>query len=286
MAAQQQRYRARVVLALALVLAFASPAWASPPVSPRVSPATQRSDPPTLREQLFAQLVSDRARAIDLAFGQTFAPYVTELRVVMLNPGEWAAAHRAGVAFYDPEAHTLFFARRLQYATAPPTTASARQYWPLYDEPWRSLYPVVETVDDALWMALLTESARARNQTWPHAQCTSLDFVERLPCEMLMQGIAAHTTQVKAPMFNENRLAEIWPDDIAELRARAWRNDDSAYQNVRKYGGYLLLRPLVREFGVARTLSYVAGTPFHIEQNNLRLSAETYQKRAQEVLAW
>jgi len=33
-------------------------------------------------------------------------------------------------------------------------------------------------------------------------------------------------------------------------------------------------------------LSYVAGTPFHIEQNNLRLSAETYQKRAQEVLAW
>jgi hypothetical protein len=282
MSAQRQRYRAGFVLALVL----ACPAWAAPPASPRVSPATQRSDPPTLREQLFAQLVSDRARAIDLAFGQTFAPHVTELRVVLLNPDEWEAAHRTGVAFYDPEAHTLYFARRLQYATAPQTPAAARQYWPWYEEPWRSLYPVVEAVDDALWTTVLMESARARNQSWPHAQCTSLDFVERLPCEMLMQGIAAHTTQVKIPLFNENRLAEIWPDDVAELRARAWRSDDSAYQNVRKYGGYLLLRPLVREFGVARTLSYVAGTPFHIEQNNLRVSAEAYQKRAQEALAW
>lgn len=282
MAAQRQRYLAGVVLALA----FACSAWASPPVSPRVSPATQRSDPPTLREQLFAQLVSDRARAIDLAFGQTFVPHVTELRVVLLGVDEWKAAHSTGVAFYDPEARTLYFQRRLQYATAPPTTASARQYWPWYEEPWRSTYPVVEAIDDALWATVLTEAARARNQTWPHPHCTSLDFVERLPCEMVMQGIAAHTTQVKAPMFNENRMAEIWPDDLAELRARAWRNDDSAYQNVRKYGGYLLLRPLVREFGVARTLSYVAGTPFRIEQNNLRLSAETYQKRAQEALAW
>jgi hypothetical protein len=286
MAAQQQRYLAGVGLALVLALALACPSWASPPASPRVSPATQRSDPPTQREQLFAQLVSNRARAIDLAFGQTFVPLVTELRIVMLRPDDWEAVHRTGVAFYDPEAHTLYFARRLQYATAPQTAAGARQYWPWYEEPWRTLYPVVGAVDDALWTTLLTEAARARNQTWPHAQCTSLDFIERLPCEMLMQGIAAHTTQVKAPMFNENRLAEIWPDDVAELRARAWRKDDSAYQNVRKYGGYLLLRPLVREFGVARTLSYVAGTPFRIEQNNLRLSAETYQKRAQEALAW
>lgn len=274
-------------LAAALFLALAFPTWASPPpASPRVSPATQRSDPPTLREQLFAQLVSDRARAIDLAFGQTFAPYVTELRVVFLGPDEWKATHRSGLAAYEPEAHTLYFIRRLQYAAPPPTTGSARQYWPWYEEPWRSAYPVVEVIDDALWTTVLTEAARARNQTWPHAQCTSLDFVERLPCEMLMQGIAAHTKQTKVPMFNENRLAEIWPDDVIELRAHAWRNDSSAYENVRKYGGYLLLRPLVREFGVARTLSYVAGTPFHIEENNLRISAERYQQRAQEALAW
>lgn len=278
--------RQHLCLAAGLALALAFPAWASPPVSPRVSPATQRSDPPTLREQLFAQLVSDRARAIDLAFGETFAPHVTELRVVLLSPDRWEALHRSGMAVYEPQEHTLYFVRRLQYAAAPMTSAAARQYWPWYEEPWRSTYPVVEVIDDVLWTTVLTEAARARNQTWPHTQCTSLDFVERLPCEMLMQGIAAHTTQIKAPMFNENRLAEIWPDDVAELRARAWRKDDSAYQNVRKYGGYLLLRPLVREFGVARTLSYVAGTPFHIEDNNVRISALRYQQQAQEALAW
>ena len=148
------------------------------------------------------------------------------------------------------------------------------------------MYPVVEAIDHALWTTVLQEMARAHNLTWPHAQCSSLDMAERLPCEMLVQGIAAHITQLKVPMFNENRLAEIWPDDVAELRGRAWRHDYSAYQNVRKYGGYLLLRPLVREFGVARTLSYVAGTPFQIEENNMRVSAERYQRRAQEALAW
>jgi hypothetical protein len=162
---------------------------------------------------------------------------------------------------------------------------SARQYWPWYDEPWRSRNPVVETVGRRSRDALLTESARARNQTWPHAQCTSLDFVERLPCEMLMQGIAAHTTQSSTDVQRKSSGRDLARTTLRSC-APAWRNDDSAYQNVRKYGGYLLLRPLVRDSESARTLSYVAGTPFHIEQNNLRLSAETYQKRAQEVLAW
>ena len=281
MPATQQRY-----LALALAFAVAVSAAASPPVSPRVSPASERSDPPTLREQLFARLASDRARAIDLAFGETFAPHVTEIRIVLLNADQWEEQHRTGISSYDAQTHTLYFVRRVQYANAPPSMDLARRYWPWYEEPLRSLYPIVEAVDQALWTTVLQEAARARNVTWPHAQCSSLDIVERLPCEMLVQGIAANTTQIKAPMFNENRLAEIWPDDVEELRSRAWRKDDSAYQNVRKYGGYLLLRPLVREFGVARTLNYVAGTPFLIEENNLRVSAERYQRRAQEALAW
>jgi hypothetical protein len=281
MPATQQRY-----LALALAFAVAVSAAASPPVSPRVSPASERTDPPTLREQLFARLVSDRARAIDLAFGETFAPHVTEIRIVLLSADQWEEQHRTGISSYDAETHTLYFVRRVQYATAPPSIDLARQYWPWHEEPLRSLYPIVEAVDQALWTTVLQEAARASNVTWPHAQCSSLDIVERLPCEMLVQGIAANTTQIKAPMFNENRLAEIWPDDVEELRSRAWRKDDSAYQNVRKYGGYLLLRPLVREFGVARTLNYVAGTPFLIEENNLRVSAERYQRRAQEALAW
>ena len=121
------------------------------------------------------------------------------------------------------------------------------------------MYPVVETIDEVLWSTVLQEAARAHDLTWPHAQCTSLDFVERLPCEMLVQGIAAHTTQSKAPMFNENRIAEIWPDDVAELRTRAWRNDDSAYQNIRKYGGYLLLRIWAPRGAAASTPATTAG---------------------------
>jgi hypothetical protein len=239
-----------------------------------------------MRERLFAQLVSDRARAIDLAFGETFAPHVTELRIILVDADDWEAANRTGVAVYEPEARTLYFARRLQFAAGPPTTALARQYWPWHEEPLRSMYPIVEVIDDALWTTVLKAAARSHDLTWPHAQCGSMEIAERLSCEMLIQGIAAHTTQSKAPMFNENRLAEIWPENVADLRGRAWRVDDSAYQNVRKYGGYMLLRPLVREFGVARTLSYVAGTPFLIEDNNVRLSAERYQRRAQEALAW
>lgn len=281
MAARRQGF-----VAAGIVAALALPAWSSPPASPRVSPATDREDSPSQRERRFAQLVSDRARAIDLAFGQTFVPYVTELRIVLVDADKWEAARRTGVASYEPEARTLYVARRLQYAEGPPTSDLARQYWPWHEEPLRSMYPVVEVIDDALWTTVLKAAAHAHNLTWPHPQCGSLQMSDRLSCEMLMQGIAAHTTQIKAPLFNENRLAEIWPENIAELRGRAWRVDDSAYQNVSKYGGYMLLRPLVREFGVARTLSYVAGTPFLIEEDNVRLSAERYQRRAQEALAW
>src|SRR5262245_43798382 len=184
----------RCLRALGIALAATLAAWAAQASSLPKLPASEGA--PSLQEQLFAILVRDRARAIELAFGETFVPHMT---------------------------------------------------------------------------TLLQESAREHNLTWPHPECGSLDIAQRLPCEMLVQGVAAHTTRIKAPLFNENRMSEIWPEDISELRAL--RNDDRAYQNVRKYGGYLLLRPLVREFGVARTLSYVAGTPFRIEDNNVRLSA-------------
>jgi hypothetical protein len=150
----------------------------------------------------------------------------------------------------------------------------------------RSVYPVMEIIDDVLWTTLLQESAREHQLSWPHAGCGSLDIAERLPCEMLVQGVAVHTSRTQVPLFNENRLAEIWPEDLAEFRSHAWRSDDRAYQNARNYGGYMLLRPLVREFGLVRTLNYVASTPFHIEDNNVRLSAERYQRRAEEALAW
>lgn len=243
-----------------------------------------RRSRPTLRERQFAHLVNERARAIERAFGQTFAPSVTELRIVFVKPDK--SGDPPDVARYEPEARTLYFAHHLQYSEAPMTTASALQYWPWYEQTLRGLYPVVEVIDGALWTAALKEAAHERGVTWPHEQCASFDVVERLPCEMLASGVFMHTTQSAAPLFNENRIAEIWPEDLEELRGRVHRGDRQAYATARKYGGYLLLRPLVREFGVARTLSYVAGAPFHVEDNNLRLSAQRYQDRAREALAW
>ena len=275
-------------LALGAVLATFA-AWGQGASHIVVSSAPGRAAPPSAREQQFARLVSERARAIDLAFGEAFAPRMTELRIAFVKAEKWDDAYPSGVTHYDPEARTLYFARRLLFAESPTTTFSAKQYWPWYDKSVRGLYPIVplvQVIDAALWSAVMQDAARERNLEWPHAQCGSFDVAERLPCEMLLSGVAAHTTQVTAQLFNENRISQIWPEDIAELRVRSWSANSRAYQDVREYGGYLLLRPLVREFGVVRTLSYVAGTPFHLEQNNVRLSAERYQRRAREALTW
>ena len=272
--------RPAVVALLALLIAAGTQA-ATPVV---VGAAPDRAASPTARERQFASLVSERARAIERAFGDTFAPSVSELRIVFVKPDK--SGDLPDVARYEPEAHTLYFANHLKYAEAPTSTASALQYWPWYEQTLRGLYPVVQIIDGALWTAALKEAARERGETWPHEQCTSFDVAERLPCEMLASGVIAHTTQNAAPLFNENRIAEIWPEDMEELRARVYRGDQQAYLTARKYGGYLLLRPLVREFGVARALSYVAGAPFRVEENNLRLSAQRYQDRARDALAW
>jgi hypothetical protein len=274
------RLRRAAVGALLTVLLIAGAQAATTVVVGAESGRTAR---PNARERQFAHLVNERARAIERAFGQTFAPSVTELRIVFVKD---KSGDRPDVATYEPEERTLYFAHHLQYSEAPTTTAAALQYWPWYEQTLRGLYPVVEVIDGALWTAALKEAAHERGLTWPHEQCASFDIVERLPCEMLAAGVVMHTTQSAAPLFNENRLAEIWPEDLEELRGRVHRGDRQAYATARKYGGYLLLRPLVREFGVARTLSYVAGAPFRIEENDLRLSAQRYQDRARQALAW
>ena len=265
-----------------LTAAFTASAQPSGHVAIRPPPEFAATASP--RAQSFVHLVTERARAIDLAFGEAFSPGISELRIVFVKSGKWAREHPPGVAVYEPEARTLYFASRLQFEPSPMT--SAAQYWPWYDETFRDLYPVIGVIDGALWTAVLKEAAGANDLSWPHAQCRSFDVAERLPCEMLVYGVMAYTTRLAPPMFNENRIADIWPEDLTELRARAWRRDEPAYRDARKYGGYLLLRPLVQEFGVPRTLRYVAGTPFRVEENNVRLSAERYQRRAQEALAW
>lgn len=266
----------------ALLLTTTYTAWTQP--SGPVVVASPERAAPSPREQQFARLVSERARAIDLAFGETFAPRVQELRIVLVPSRKWATEHPAGD--YEPESHTLSFAHRLQYEEAPISTAYTTQYWPWYDRSVRGAFPVVGIIDGALWTVVLEEAARAHDLTWPHGGCRSFEIAERLPCEMVLYGIAAHTTQTAPPLFNENRMSDIWPEDLAEFRGRVLRGDDHAYRDVRQYGGYLLLRPLVRKFGVPRTLSYIAGTPFHVDENNVRLSAERYQRRAEEALTW
>ena len=55
---------------------------------------------------------------------------------------------------------------------------------------------------------------------------------------------------------------------------------------MQRYGGIMLIKPLIEEFGVPRTLAYIAQTPFRVEDNNLREAAVHYQERARESLSF
>ncbi|MET0987760.1 MAG: hypothetical protein ABW034_20375 [Steroidobacteraceae bacterium] len=61
-------------------------------------------------------------------------------------------------------------------------------------------------------------------------------------------------------LFNENRLDLIWPEDFTEFQRTVWLQDPQ-YADVRRYGGILLVKPLIAQFGVPRALAYVAQTP-------------------------
>lgn len=165
--------------------------------SPIITPSCEDAERPSPRERYFAALVSERARAIELAFGETFPASIDELRIVFVRSSRILAS-------YDPETHTLFFSQRVKRADTPISSAAASLYWPWYEQSIRDLYPIIEFIDKALWTAILREAAHAKEQTWPHAQCTSFDVTERLPCEMLASAVATYTTQTATPMFNEN----------------------------------------------------------------------------------
>jgi hypothetical protein len=144
---------------------------------------------------------------------------------------------------------------------------------------------VVEVIDNVLWNAFLQEAAAARGGQWPPKECSAVDVGRRLPCEMLVKGIAENVKALRGPLFNENRVDQIWPEDFAVFRKRVWRTDQE-YQDVQRYGGIMLIKPLIDEFGVPRTLAYVAQTPFRVdENNNLREAALQYQDRARESLS-
>ena len=250
---------------------------------PYVASACENS---TLRscEKQVSQLIAYRTQAIEYAFGELGAlPNQIDVKFVMQRDAEYAQF--AGRLAYDRSQHRLIVPRRYVTAKMPNPLRMAINYWPFYqDNLYIDEFPIIGAIDNAIWSAYLQEAAQANGISWPHDGCRSVDVGKRLPCEMLMEGIVEFITTTRTPMFNENRLDRIWPDDFADFQRRVWR-DEHEYRDVQRYGGIMLVRPLIGQFGVPRTLAYIAQTPFLVEEDSLRIAALKYQQRAREALS-
>jgi hypothetical protein len=252
---------------------------------PLVGLACEGTDRRECKKQ-FRELVSYRAQAIDTAFGDLFGALPTEIQIKFVTTKDPEYILFGGREGYDLKKRTMIFPRRVLGSKTPNPLRWAAYYWPFYqNEQYRLQFPVVEVIDNVLWNAFLQEAAAARGGQWPPKECSAVDVGRRLPCEMLVKGIAENVKALRGPLFNENRVDQIWPEDFAVFRKRVWRTDQE-YQDVQRYGGIMLIKPLIDEFGVPRTLAYVAQTPFRVdENNNLREAALQYQDRARESLS-
>ncbi len=236
-------------------------------------------------ERAFGELVSYRAEAIERAFGNFRAIMPERIAIKFVGPrdAEYKLFDRR--VAYDVSQEVLVVPRFMTASRIPNPVRASAHYWPFYqNELYRETFPLVLAVDNALWGAYLQEAAKARGLSWPHPNCASVDIGERLPCEMLVEGVAAHLTSVRNPMFNENRLDRIWPSDFRSFRDRVWRRDDRRYVEVQRYGGLLLVKPLIDRYGAPSALFYIAQTPFEMQNEDLRRSALRYQERAYEWL--
>jgi hypothetical protein len=229
------------------------------------------------------QLIAHRTSAMQGAFGDLFAlPANIAVKFIWSDDPKYGFLD--GKVGYDHEIRTLLVSRRFLSAKTPNPLRMAAYYWPFYDDgSYRKEFAVIGAIDDALWTAYLQEAAKAKGLSWPHAGCASVEVGKRLPCEMLLAGIAEHLTAVRTPIFNENLLNRIWPEDFSSFQKSVWLQDRE-YLDVRRYGGILLLKPLIAQFGVPRALAYIAQTPFEVEETSLRVAAKRYQQRAREVL--
>lgn len=267
-------------LLLLLVIAAASPAQRS---AQSASEKLAHAERPSKAERRFFELVVMRATAIDQALGPILDGAEGKITIELAR-GADASYPSAGPAAYDPERHTLIFRRSVLSSVGHGVKSWAKAYWPYYKNPQiRTLLPVIELIDDALWMTHLQEAAYRKGLSWPHQDCSSLDIEQRLGCEMLVYGAEASRRQ-QQPFFNSNRLDMIWPDDLRQLNARNWRQGDVAYRDVQQLGGAMLIRPLIAEFGLPRVLQYIAQTPFLIRDGNVRASAQRYQDQARLAL--
>lgn len=253
-------------------------------VLPVAALACENTSRQKCKEQL-GELISYRAEAIERAFGDLIKVMPAKISVKFVGPHDAEYKKYARRVAYDPSQESLIVPRHYIAARFPRPLRASAYYWPFYENDlYRKTFPLITAVDNALWGAYLQEAAKARGLTWPHANCLAEDITTRLPCEMLVAGVAEHLTAVRNPMFNTNRIDRIWPQDFASFRARVWRRDDPRYADVLRYGGLMLIKPLIDEFGVPSVLYYLAQTPFEIENDNVRASALKYQDRAREWL--
>jgi hypothetical protein len=236
-------------------------------------------------EKRIVALVAYRSEAIENAFGDLSAALPDQVRVKFVRSKDSEHPLPSGAVAYDPAERVLFMSRSFLDAKLPNPLRWVASYWPFYEQQQaRETFPVVEAIDDALWNAFLQAAATARGIAGGAVDCRSPYVEKRLPCEMVTSAIAHVVKTRRLPLFNENRIDRLWPEDFAGFAERNWRRGESEYRDVERYGGLLLVRPLIGEFGVPRVLTYLAQTPFQIEENNVRLSAQRYQERARDAL--
>ena len=230
-------------------------------------------------------LISYRAEAISAAFGNFDRGRAEPLQIKFPKLKDPMQKQLHGGISYDASNRTLWISRAVVGMEIPNPMSAAMYYWPFYQrEQLRRDFPVVEVIDNALWGAFLRDAANAQGLSWPHEACNSGVIRERLPCEMLTTGLAHFVKLVNGPMFNENRLDRLWPENLTAFDRHVSGANDREYQQVERLGGLLLVRPLVKEFGVLPTFAYVARTPFVVEDDNVHTSALKYQERARQEL--
>lgn len=236
-----------------------------------------------LCKERWRQLISYRAEAIQYAFGDPIAlPERIDIKFFAADDPDYG--HLSGRVAYDSKQHILLVSRVLQHVEFPRPLRSAQAYWQFYlDGSYHDTYKVIGAIDNALWTAYLQEAAEAEGLTWPHAACTSIDVGRRLPCEMVLSGIVEHVTALRLPIFNENQLETLWSQDFARFRRKVWFGD-AEYEAVKRYGGIMLMRPLIAQFGVMPVLAYAVKTPFDVHEPSLRVAALRYQQQAREAL--
>lgn len=251
-----------------------------------LTPGTGLACERTLRlcQKQVTELIAYRTQAIQYAFGELPAlPPKIDVKFVSQDDPDYQRF--GGRLAYQRAQQRLIVPRRYAALRIPNPLRWAGNYWPFYQgELYLKEYPLIGAIDNALWTAYMEEAAQRGGVAWPHEGCSAVDVASRLPCEMLLEGVAEVLTMPRPPLFNENRLDRIWPDDFASFQRRVTRSQ-TEYRDVQRYGGILLVRPLVGEFGVPRALAYIARTPFRVESNSLRIAALNYQRRARETLS-